>query len=423
KDKVSVLESRDFFPYLSESEKVLCKRALIALLQATDRETNATVASISTQPPYAEDWPRDGAYFNLYLDLAGFSELSEQRNLLYERLQSKEQEGDIPAGTWRMNFYSDGMVGGPWDFEIDQVGFVLWSWANHLNFIKNKLGFSKKIHEALKLSAYNVLIDCKDERGLQCAAHEDDQIERTITMVGAGTVYTGIKSAISIAKVLGDTNLYRQLEQRKEELENAMIKNFAQKDGFVFPPDDPHQGMAYVLFPADIPMSDDWIEKYGRSVIGVLYYNFYQRKLIMYEAKWILSLIVAAEKLKRTRFQVSEEFRREAEKFLKILVEEVPTSTKHMGEVARVFEENGKYRYENRIAIPHIWEATLTCITSVALRYPQSLEKMGIVLPREDKDSSGSLCVSFSIEGVLSMILFSLLSYLLLKRAFVKDKI
>lgn len=412
--KVSILESQSFFTYLTEPEKTLCRRALISLIQATDRETKATVASISTQPPYAEDWPRDGAYFNLYLDLAGFSELSEQRNLFYERVQSKEQEGDIPPGTWRMNFYADGMIGGPWDFEIDQVGFVLWSWSNHLNFVKNKIEFSKKIYEALKLSAYEVLIGCRDQSGLQCLAHEDDQIEKSITMVGAGTVYTGIKSAMNIAQVLGDSNLYNQLKQRKMELEGAIVKNFSQQDGFVFSPNDPHQGMAYVLFPADFPMSDDWVENYGRSVIGVLYYNFYERKHLVYEAKWIISLIVASERLKKTRFQVSQEFRKEAEKFLKILVEEVPTSTKHMGETVRVFEENGKYRYENRIAIPHIWEATLTCLTSIALRYPQTLEKMGI-LPKEEKISSGSFCFSFKIVEIFQVFFF-LLPYFLIRR-------
>lgn len=418
---VKILESQKFFGYLNQAEKELCKRALISLIQATDRETKATVASISTQPPYAEDWPRDGAYFNLFLGLSGFSDLAEERNIFYEKVQSKEQEGEIPAGTWRMNFYADGMIGGPWDFEIDQVGFVLWSWANHLNFTKNKIEFVRKIYDALKLSSYEVLINCKDDRGtgLQCLAHEDDQVYSSITMVGSGTVYAGIRAAMKIAKIIGDTKLYKDLEARKIELENAIFKNYADpSSGFIFVPDDPHQGMSYVLFPADLPMSDDWVENYGRSAIRVLYYNFYEAKYLIYEAKWIMSVIVAAERLKKRRFQVYQEFRGEAEKFLRILVEEVPTSTKHMGEVVRVFvDENGRYRYENRIAMPHIWEATLTCLTSIALRYPESLKYMGIdSLDQKQEDvASGCQCRSFSTESLLLLLLILTVYFIMMR--------
>ncbi|MDZ7732957.1 MAG: glycoside hydrolase family 15 protein [Acidimicrobiia bacterium] len=41
------------------------------LAQAVDRETGAVVASITTQPPYALDWIRDGAYLNEALLAAG----------------------------------------------------------------------------------------------------------------------------------------------------------------------------------------------------------------------------------------------------------------------------------------------------------------------------------------------------------------
>lgn len=57
-----------------EAVVALAKRALVSLAQAFDPETGAIVASIATQSPYAEDWPRDGAYFNYLLSALGFHE-------------------------------------------------------------------------------------------------------------------------------------------------------------------------------------------------------------------------------------------------------------------------------------------------------------------------------------------------------------
>ena len=51
-------------------QTALARRALI-LLATTQAESGAIVASITTQPIYAEDWPRDGAYLAEAMDLGG----------------------------------------------------------------------------------------------------------------------------------------------------------------------------------------------------------------------------------------------------------------------------------------------------------------------------------------------------------------
>ena len=414
---VSKVKQREWYSLLSEPEKKLCTRAFISLMQATDRDSGATVASISTQPPYAEDWPRDGAYFNMYLDIAGFSELAKKRNLFYVMVQSKEEEeiaGEtIPAGTFRMNFYADGMVGGPWDFEIDQVGFVVWSWANHIvNFSKGDSSFLEKVYPALKLSVYEVLIKCRSEDGLQCLAHEDDVPYKKITMVGSAMVYAGLKHALKVAELVGDHKFSSDIKRRIEELRSAMIERYSDGNAFVFSPSSTlAEGMPYLMVPAnfDFP-SDEWIIDYGRKIIDVLEFNFSpERGFLMYEGKWIISLIASAEKLGVRYPDIVKKFRAEAEKYLRVLVEEVPTSTWHMGEAARYIPEKG--RYENRIATPHIWQATLTCLTAIALRYPRSLELMGIEISEEKKknpekkSSPPACCGPNSPEQFASLIL------------------
>jgi hypothetical protein len=80
-----------------------------------------------------------------------------------------------------------------------------------------------------------------------------------------------------------------------------------------------------------------------------------------------------------------------------------------MGEVA--VYKNGKY--ENRIAIPHVWEATLTCMTAIALREPDVLKDMGmeIYTEREEKISQGCSCSSYDVG--LSLLLVLLYYYII----------
>jgi hypothetical protein len=124
------------------------QRALIALHQGTDASTAAMVASISTQPAYYLDWPRDSVFFDLGLDVAGaFDLVSRHKRFLADR-QNKTgiffDNGTFellqsPPGAWRMNFFADGRPGTTVinHFEIDQVGLMLWGYWAHSTFAPN----------------------------------------------------------------------------------------------------------------------------------------------------------------------------------------------------------------------------------------------------------------------------------------------
>ncbi|GBD03889.1 hypothetical protein HRbin19_01189 [bacterium HR19] len=417
---VSKMRENSWFEKLKDSEKVFCSRALISLMQVIDRETKAGVASLSTQPPYAEDWPRDGSYFNLFLDIVGFTQLARERNLFYVKVQRKEQEGNAPAGSFYMNYYADGMPGGPWDFEIDQVGFVVWSWIAHSFFEggKDKFNYLKQIYEPLKLSVENVFINCRDDQTrLHCRANEDDDPIPSISMTGAGPVYAGLRLSMKIAELMGDSELAKKINNRFEEYHQAVIDNFTDKSkGFVFSATDPHQGMAYVLFPMGFRFpSKDWIINYGNQVIDVLNYNFSpERGYLLYEAKWIISLIYASELIKNYSFSDYKRFRDIADGFLKVLVEDVPTEgTYHMGEVA-IYKDG---RYENRIAIPHVWEAVLTCLTAITFAEPSLLKEMGMEFPEPPQPKSKG-CSSSDVSQTALFVSLIFLHFIYLKFRF-----
>src|SRR5262249_12252531 len=68
------------------------RRSLIAARTATDDASGAIVASVATQSPYGADWPRDGAFINHALDLAGYTDIVGRHNRFYVRVQRKTPE-------------------------------------------------------------------------------------------------------------------------------------------------------------------------------------------------------------------------------------------------------------------------------------------------------------------------------------------
>ncbi len=122
------------------------RRALLAILQGTDRDATATVAAFATQPSYHHDWPRDSVFFDLAMDLAGEYEFVTRHKQFLAGVQNPEavlhpDTGSLvsPPGAWFMNYYADGQPSTTSfnAFEIDQVGLMLWGIWAHAAFAPN----------------------------------------------------------------------------------------------------------------------------------------------------------------------------------------------------------------------------------------------------------------------------------------------
>src|SRR5205823_6087993 len=77
----------------------LAKRALLSIAVGRDRSSGAIVASISSQPPYNLDWPRDGSFIDYALDVAGLSDWVTQHRAFYTRVQRKSDGDDAVSGS------------------------------------------------------------------------------------------------------------------------------------------------------------------------------------------------------------------------------------------------------------------------------------------------------------------------------------
>ncbi|MFT4884481.1 MAG: hypothetical protein ACI8U4_001997 [Natronomonas sp.] len=229
-----------------ERVRTVCNRALVTLITNADRETGAIVASIATQPPYGEDWPRDGAFFNHALDLIGLHEVVDTHNRWYAGLQQRTGDpnpGDpkTPPGNWAMNYYADGAVGGPVPWEIDQTGFTVWTLWDHYEATGDRQ-YLEEIYPSIRAAA-DFFVEYRDpENGLQGRAHEDDNAAYTQTIVGAAPVWLALDCAVRAANELGKAEDAARFAARQAELGAAIDEQLYIDGAYRKDPDVPRPG-------------------------------------------------------------------------------------------------------------------------------------------------------------------------------------
>jgi glucoamylase len=256
------------------------KRALMSIRTATDSASGAIVASITTQSPYGEDWPRDGAFINQALDRAGLPEVVSRHNRFYARVQRRQPSGwslvfgfppcnpaapvypnCVPAGTWEMNYYADpaaAVAGGPISFEIDVTGLAVWTLTDHARFLSDpgeRAAYLADVCPAIARGAA-ALAACRDETtGLQCPANEDDNLPLTQGLQGAETVLLGLRSAAAAGPDCGfDPGEVAAWETRAAELADVIRERFLVPG----PPAHFEGGRTpWVLWPAEVVSATD----------------------------------------------------------------------------------------------------------------------------------------------------------------------
>jgi hypothetical protein len=351
----------------------LAQRALLALAVGRDRKTGSIVASVSSQPPYNLDWPRDSSFIDYALDVAGYHDWVGQHRHFFTTAQRKHNDeqafegGDTFAGSFANDYYADGAPGGPIPLEIDEVGLTLWSWYEHAKWIDEPARhmYLDDVYPSLKLAA-DLLTRCVDApTRLQCKENEDDSFEPSVTLHGAMPVRLGLASAVRAAKYLGNLDDARRWKHRLDELDAAIERNFGDPAlGYVG--GDTTLGdvgaigpVAWTIWPAEFhPYSDPRIALTAKQVADD-FAPFFEMKdrSGSYFGKGLASLVRYydavgdAEGAARVR------------RWIDYLVKVVPTNTGHYGES---FAYNGDGTYTNVVSIPHLWEGTLTYLSLMA---------------------------------------------------------
>lgn len=340
-------------------------RTLQTIFIAMDKKSKAVVASVSTQPPYNLDWPRDGSFINLLLDWAGYTDIVTAHNLFYLKVQRKVASPGKPKGSFAMNFYADGEVGGPIAFEVDETGLALWTLVEHARYLpaQKRRAYLKRVYPGIQAAA-EALVECRDPASLLlCPAQEDDNLERTQGPQGAITAYTGLRNATMAAAFLGHREDAKKFATRAKELRTAIEKAFFDSRRRIYPVG---RGLAgWFIYPsfflqgalrsqeASYILRETRRALFDQSVLGS-----------MYDAKGVLSLSLFA--------------REKVQPLLDELALKIPMAgTGHVGEVYLRGEHFGRSGWVNIQAPPHVWEATLITLSLYA-RYASTpfLEKV-----------------------------------------------
>ena len=392
-------------------ERVLrvARRSLINLRVGTDAGTGAVVASITRQAPYGLDWPRDGAFFNVALDISGQSELVTQRAALYDEWQrdapvrptllidpepppppGEERAATYPADAWEMNYYADGMVGGFFRFEIDNTGFSIWTMVAHAGWVDDPAAYLQARWDSIKRAADLLTFWRDPENGLPWPAQEDDNAAYTQGLHGSVTTFGALELASRAARLIGETEDAMRWEERAAELREALVQEFwdPEVSRFISAAATGPQAVAALQNPGSAPTGPTAWLVWPMRVLE------WDDPMVVSQLEFDLNAVTPTIRLENNgggytmKNTVSlglawgaDPARRPALEDLRDRLAETTTPTDHFGEVMVSLGPEGDRRASQRVSTPHLWEGTLFYLTAMALEDPDSFFRYEDVLP------------------------------------------
>jgi len=405
-----------------ENVTKVARRAVLSLAQVWDGETENEhgfsgniVASIATQAPYGADWIRDGAYFNYVLDryfgenASGQHEWVNKHNRWYMSLQ-QNRDGEcpqhcndnmqyydlglgilpensalrdiafdelpftstVPEGGWAMNYYANGVPGGPLGGEIDETAYGAWTFWDHYAVTGNE-SYLQRIYPAIQLVGDRLTEDCVDEEtGLQCVRPEDDNVEYTQTATGGMSAYAGLDSAAKAAaemyQMTGNESYAEDAQayaQRRDELGVAMEEHYWNEERGSY--GSPRTAFPAFFRPLDDPRMQSQLEARWENVNQTFQG---EKDRGQYEAKSLIGLGVAAHEVNNTvvdREQIQEGVEWLANNAARA------DSTYNVGE-AWVRETYADGEVDAAVSQPHIWQQTLIYMASLLAYDTESVD-------------------------------------------------
>jgi MYXO-CTERM domain-containing protein len=371
-------------------------RSFLNLRVGTDEQTGAIVASISRQPSYQLDWPRDGAFFNVALDLSGQHELVTKRMDFYSKAMRKEKkqpfpllnnglpgwpsasgENNFPPHSWEMNYYADAVPGGNIRMEIDNSALLVWSYVAHAGHLEGEARseYIRDVWPTVR-KATEFIHSWKDpETNLMWPANEDDHAEYTQGLQGANTSYLALNSAARMARHLGKNELASKWVDRADELRQATIDLMYKPDEGYFidyGEEGRAAGRAWMGWPTHFLDYDDprlkqsmtrLLKRQLESVKG-------ERGNNGYPTKAAISAAIVLD---------DEEKRKQALEIAERLAEEIANDdTWTIGESIVPVDEDGDGETDsfiNGVSTPHLWSSTLVYLTAVAYYNPEKFDQ------------------------------------------------
>lgn len=371
------------------------RRSVLNVVAGQDRESGAIVASISRQPPYHFDYPRDSAFFDLLLDLAGFPEKVSKHHQLFVRTQYQKRLAFAPiwivnyrspwfdpSGNWPQKMSVDGSS--PTSFlilpcEIDETALTVWNFWRHERVLPeaDRALYRAEVRAAFIRSADNLLgwVDLK--KGWTKPAIEDDSFPPDATLHGASSTLTALAAACAagpgwdlppeqVKKYCAAARSLRAGIRARTEYKETL-----DQAGF--------RGLAWTLWPT--PAFDDFNEPGARAIKERIAKNIEEkvnkkRLGFAYLGEDVFTLALADRK--------EGKYRDLLERALILLTHEVAfPGTDCYGEITMWgdYAGTGQIVAQQRTAIPHLWNGATVYLSALALYEPERFDLMRPAAP------------------------------------------
>ena len=194
----------------------ITKRSLLALKLLTAKKHGGIIAAPCMEPEYRFCWPRDATYVAYAFDRCGYHE--EGKSFYKWCTKAQELEGGL-----YQRYYIGARLKGPcWSSQIDEIATVLWGMGKHFELTCD----SQFVH-----SVWNSISKAMDFL-IEQLAKADGLIE-TVGLweekfgnhtYSNAAIYAGIKSAVTLAKVVGEDDLSREWNQNAISLKNSLLE-------------------------------------------------------------------------------------------------------------------------------------------------------------------------------------------------------
>jgi GH15 family glucan-1,4-alpha-glucosidase len=374
-------------PKAEASAAAVARRSILNLLIGQDAESGAIIASPTRQPCYSCDWPRDGAFYDMALDLAGSSEAVDRHLLFYKRTQRTEtfafnktwlasfkSPWFNPRGHWYANMNCDGTPGffRIIPFEIDETSLIVWDIWRHLQYIPSSLEEQyRETYKNTMLMAMDAIMPWVDvkKKWTRKIMEDDDYIAKA-TLHGTSAVLTALASGADLAH---KWNLDLSLRDRWLEAAHAL------REGMLERINDPAtlneagwRGIQWSLFPA--PLFDEKNREKSRSLLEKLAADLYGKAVEKEGGVGYLGeqlFILAASTLH------TDEYDSLKNQVLRVLIDDAPVQGSNCyGELGLWMEINNEKFIQNRTSIPHLWNGICAYLSVLAMHEPDKFQSL-----------------------------------------------
>jgi hypothetical protein len=364
-------------------EKRVARRSVLNLFVGRDKQSGAIIASPSRQPAYHFDWPRDGSFYDLSLDLAGFHDIVSSHIDFYQRTQRKETRAFgiarllggqnlfySPKGHWVSNIYTDGSPGklSIIPVEIDETALLTWDLWRHEQYIPqaDRPAYGKSHLEELTLAADALLEYVDVPKGWTKKVNEDDNPFPSATLHGAASVLAGLSAAVDAGKRWGaDPAKVEKWREAAIALRKGIIDRIARNDKSV--EQGGWRGIQWALFPA--PVFESFDDPGAQKLIKKLATDIEEkaskkRPGFGYLGEQVFILGIATAK--------QPQYKPIMDQAMKVLVNEMPIpGSDCYGEVTILIDMPEGKVSQQRTSIPHLWTGVTSYLAVESLYRPE----------------------------------------------------